>query len=87
MVGVCLRFGGDFDLTVIPQDAYGNPSLLAFANDDHETDAGKNELTAADSLKLLGNRHIADASVTLYDAIRIELSSNYILEDCRKNGR
>ena len=59
---------GDFDLMVLPKDAYDNPSLLAFANDDHETDAGKNELTAADSLKLLGKRHIADASVTLYDA-------------------
>ena len=71
---------GDFDLTVIPQDAYGNPSLLAFVDGDYETDAGKNTLTALDSLKLLGNRHIAGASVTKYDAIRTELSTNYILE-------
>ena len=73
---------GDFDLVVIPTDAYGNPSLLAFADKDHISDDGKGEntLTAADSLKLLGRRHLTDPSVTLYDDIRVALSTNYDLE-------
>ena len=73
---------GDFDLAVIPTDAYGNPSLLAFADMDYISDdgKGKNTLTAADSLKLLGRRHLTDPSVTLYDDIRVALSTNYDLE-------
>ena len=82
MVRMCLRFGVISILQVIPTDAYGNPSLLAFVDGDYISDDGKgnNTLTALDSLKLLGRRHLTDPSVTLYDDIRVALSTNYDLE-------
>ena len=72
---------GEFELTVVPTDKYGNPSLKVFLGSDAPKTGG------ADSLNILDTRIKAANNTHEYERIYVELEPNYSLDGFSTRGR